>query len=119
MTVEEMFKQKDINFEMLYKGKKVKIYSLKTENVMFWFNDNNIYKMKKGWFEVLSRKDKYTLVLWDAEKKNYYYIKFDVKNNWLSNSFLCSDKQELFLGKQVLNYKRSLSQILSDIKKNN
>lgn len=118
MTVEEIFKQKDIVYEMIYMEKKVKIFSLKTKNIMFWLNDSNIYEMKRVWFDLLSQKDKYALVLWDACKKSYYYIKFDGKNNWLSNSFSCCDKQELFLGKQILNYKAGLSQIIIDTKKN-
>ena len=61
--------------------------------------------------------EKYILCLYDRKNNKYYYIKFPNKSNWLSGSFNSCGKEELFLGKQVLNNQSTIGNILVDLKK--
>ena len=118
MTINELLDKHDIKYESIKAEKGMNIFKVGTINVLFWINDGNTFKMKRTWFEILENNcEKYNLVLYDKKGKQYYYLKFTNKNNWLSGSFNNCDKPELFLGKQVLNNVSTLGNIVADLKR--
>lgn len=118
MTITELLNKYDIRHEKVKAEKGITLLKIKDTNVLFWINDSNMFKMKRQWFEILEKDCKqYILFLYDKKEKKYYYLKFLDKNNWFSSSFYGCDKPELYLGKQVLNYSKSLNQIVADLKK--
>lgn len=118
MTVKNILEQNKILFSIIYKDKKVEIIQIKDCKIIIWVNKGNIFKMDRKWFEKLSNNcSKYYTVLVDSINNQMFFIKFIEKNNWLSNSFSCCEKEEIFLGKQVLQYKSDMNKIISEIKK--
>lgn len=118
MTITEVFDKNQINYKRVKAEKNMILYKIGEMNVMVWINDGNSFKMKKSWFEILEGDcNQYSLFLCDKKNKQYYYIKFPNKNNWLSGSFKNCDKEELFLGKQVLNYSSTITKLLIDLKR--
>ena len=108
----------EIKNKKIGKDKNVNIFCVGKLNVLFWINEGKSFKMKREWFEILSNNcDQYALLLFDKKGKKYYYIKFRNKNNWISGSFNNCDKNELFLGKQILNYPSTIAQVITDIQK--
>ncbi len=118
MTITDVLKKYDIEHTVIAKTNQTIFLRLKSKTVLFWINEGNAFKMKRKWFELLQKEEKkYALVLCDKVNKKYYYLKFNEENNWLQNSFDNCDKDELFLGKQVLNELTTLNRIMMDIKK--
>lgn len=118
MTINELLDKHNIKYEKIKNDKGINLFKVGNTNVLFWINDGNAFKMKRKWFELLEENcEKYALFLYDKKSKQYYYIKFLNKNNWLSGSFDNCDKSELFLGKQVLNSPSTIGNILVDLKK--
>lgn len=118
MTINELLDKHNINYKKLKAEKGISLFSVGITNVFFWISEGNAFKMKRSWFELLENScESYALFLDDKKGKQYYYIKFLNKNNWLSGSFNNCDKSELFLGKQVLNSPSTLGNILIDLKK--
>ncbi len=118
MTVNELLNKHSIKHESIFSEKGIYIFSVGSTNVLFWINEGNSFKMKRDWFEILQKNcEKYVLCLYDRKNNKYYYIKFPNKNNWLSGSFNSCEKEELFLGKQVLNNQSTMGNILVDLKK--
>ena len=48
-----------------------------------------------------------------------HYLKLNKKVNWVKSCFATCDKDELFLGKQVLNYTSSIGKFITEMKKYN
>lgn len=118
MTINELLDKHNIKYEKIKAEKGISLFSVGKTNVLFWINEGNAFKMKRSWFELLEENcERYALFLYDKKAKQYYYIKFLNKNNWLSGSFNNCDKLELFLGKQVLNSPSTIGNILADLKK--
>ena len=118
MTIYELIEKNNIKYEIVKKGKEMNVFKVGTTNILFWINSGNTFKMKRDWFQIIEDNcEKYSLFLYDKSGKQYYYLKFPNKNNWLSGSFKSCDKSELFLGKQVLNSSSTLNNIIADIKK--
>ena len=118
MTVDELLNKHNIKHESILSEKGIYIFSVGSTNVLFWINEGNSFKMKRDWFKILQENcEKYILCLYDRKNNKYYYIKFPDKSNWLSGSFNSCGKEELFLGKQVLNNQSTIGNILVDLKK--
>ena len=118
MTVNELFDKNQIKYKRTQIDKGIALYKIGKLNVIIWINYGNIFKMERKCFDLLDKEcETYALFMCDKKNNQYYYIKFPNKNNWLSGSFRNSDKDELFLGKQVLNYPSTLGKLVVDLKK--
>lgn len=117
MTIEELFDKYNIEYTVIKKEQKIQLLKVNDYNLLIWINDNNLFKMHRKWFEQLENNcEKYALLLVDKSVKKNYYIKCKNKNNWVSQGFYNCNKNEIYLGKQVMNYEKSLAYIISDIK---
>lgn len=118
MTIYDLLEKHEIKCKRISGEKNINIFSVGKLNVIFWINDGNVFKMRRKWMEQLSNKcDEYALFLFDKKAKKYYYVKFRNKNNWLNVSYINCDKEELFLGKQILNYPSTIAKFIADVKK--
>ena len=85
---------------------------------MYIRNKTNAFKFPRELFYYLDNyKLPYTLLLEDTKERKVYFLEFKCENNWLSSSFHRCDKEELFLGKQVLNYQSNIGRIIDTILK--
>lgn len=117
MTIQELLKSNDIFFTVKYKEKNTLLLDISNYSVLVLLNNSSSFKMKRSLFEEMIKiSEKQIYILIDNTSKKYYFMKFPKANNWLSSGFYNCDKQELFLGKQVLNYQKSLSNIMSELK---
>ena len=81
MTINELFDKYNIRYEMKQQDKGIQLYKVGKINLLIWFNDGNIFKLKRKWFNVLTADgDKYSLLLFDKAAKKYYYLKFNQRN---------------------------------------
>lgn len=118
MTINELLDKHGVDYNKCKLDGNASILHIHNTNVLFWINDSNIFNMKRKWFDKLEDDcDNYALFLLDKSNKQYYYLHFSSKTNWLSNSFNNTDKPSLFLGKQILNYPHTLSKIISELKR--
>lgn len=117
MTIQELLKTKEIEFVPKYKEKNILVVNISDYSVLIWINNNNTFKMKRSILEEMNNvSEKQVYFLIDNTAKKYYFMKFPKSNNWLTSGFYNCDKDELFLGKQVLNNQKPLSNIISELK---
>jgi len=118
VTINELFDEYNIKYEVTKRDKGIQLYKIGKTNLLIWLNDGNVFKLKREWFNALiTGGDRYSLLLIDKTVKKYYYLKFNQRNNWFSEGFLNCDKTEIFLGKQVLNYEKTMNLIITDLVK--
>lgn len=118
MTIQELFKANEINYKVKHKENNISLLEISNYSVLIWINNNSSFKMKRNLLKEMNKiSEKQVYLLIDSTTKKYYFMKFPKANNWLTSGFYNCNKDELFLGKQVLNNQTSLSNIISEIKK--
>ena len=117
MTLYEVLDKYQINYKRIAVGKNINLFNVGKTNVAFMINNGNVFKMTRKTYEILtSNCEDLFIVLLDSKNKKYYAIKLKL-NNWLTSGFKNCDKNELFLGKQVLNYPTTLNRVITELKK--
>lgn len=117
MTIGELLTKHDIKFIPMKKIDNINMLKIGDSGVLVWFNNSNTFKLKRkvhDEFSKISNKQVYLLI--DTLNKKYYYMKFPTTRNWLTEGFYNCDKNEIFLGKQVMNYSRTLTQVIAELK---
>ncbi|MCH1950936.1 hypothetical protein MCJ35_17160 [Enterocloster sp. OA13] len=74
--------------------------------------------MERDIFEYLDgNKLPYSVLLYNISKEQLYYIDLPKENNWVKSCFMTCDKEKIFLGKQVLNSRIDIKELVAKIKK--
>jgi len=95
----------------------IDIYKIKDKvNILHLCGKSSTFSMERDLFYYINNQQlSYALLLENVKDKKVFFIEFKNKNNWLSSSFSSSDKEELFLGKQIMNYPSSYEKVLSGL----
>ena len=118
MTIFEVLDKYDICYTKIGNTMKANMFSVGNINCLFKVNKGNVFKLDRKTFDILRNDcEEYRIILFDSVNKKYYYLKLKNNNNWLSGGFDNCQKDELFLGKQVLNYQNTINSILTELKR--
>ena len=98
----------------------IKLYKIgekKPINVAAIYNSNNIFMVDRDLFFYLNnQKENYSFLLFDTSEKKTYYLEFKNKTNWLASAFERTNKEKLYFGKVVLNYKTNEVELMKKLK---
>lgn len=73
MTVIGLLDKYNVPYTRIKSDKAFTLFKVGETNVLFWINDNNVFKMKRKWFELLENDCKqYVLFLYDKQEKKYF-----------------------------------------------
>lgn len=87
-------------------------------HIFYLQSKNNQFIVERDLFEYLdSNKLPYSFLLYDSTSRKYYFLDLARKNNWVKSCFDTCNKDEIFLGKQVLNNGVNLEWFINYIKK--
>lgn len=104
--MEELLTKWKIEYKKIDEEKNLRLFKIKSKiHLLYMENKGNQFLISRDFFEYLdSNSLPYTILLHDISKDKYYYLELRKANNWIKSCFATCDKDEIFLGKQVLNY---------------
>ena len=101
MKIENLLENIGLDFKIVDETKKLKIIKIPSK-----------FLIDRETFEYLDANSlPYCLLLQDITKNKYYYISLKKENNWIKSCFAGCDKEEIYLGKQVLNAQIQLEEL--------
>ncbi len=112
-NLEELLKKLHIEYKKMDHEGNYTIYKLnENKNLLLIENSNNQFKLSRDWFDYLDFNSlPYAILLMDKAEGVLYYLSLEKKVNWVKSCFETCDKDELFLGKQILNSKISVEDL--------
>ncbi|KXL53615.1 MULTISPECIES: hypothetical protein [Bacillota] len=113
MKIENLLENIGLDFKIVDETKKLKIIKIPSKlHICFMIQKGNQFLIDRETFEYLDANSlPYCLLLQDITKNKYYYISLEKENNWIKSCFAGCDKEEIYLGKQVLNAQIQLEEL--------
>lgn len=104
--IENILAQEKIEYKKIDEDKGVKLYKFNSKSHLLYIKSKgNQFLLTRDFFEYLdSNSLPYSILLHDIQKNKLYYLELRKDNNWIKSCFATCDKEEIYLGKQVLNY---------------
>ena len=104
--IEKIFAQKKIEYKKIDEEDEVKLYKINSKcHLLYIKNKGNQFLMHRDFFEYLdSNSLPYKILLHDIKKDKFYYLELEKVSNGIKSCFATCNKEEIYLGKQVLNY---------------
>lgn len=115
--MEDILKKHKIAYKIIDEETNIKLLKINSKlHVLCIYNKNNKFTMERDYYEYLDGNSiPYSVFLKDTSTGRMYYLDFTRGFNWVKGCFESCDKDELFLGKQVLNSEISEVQLLSKL----
>lgn len=97
----------------------VKLLFLDNETILaIIINKKNVFKInRKQFYRIDDELLPYGFLLIDSTQKNMYFMKYKEPNNQLRYAFDSTKKDEIYFGKEILQNKIKLNELLSNIEK--
>lgn len=117
MKIEDLIKT--IDYKVIDEDEDFKIFKIANKrHVLYLERKNNIFNLERDLFEYLdNNKLPYSLLLHDKSKDKYYYLELAKEVNWVKSCFKTCSKDQIYLGKQVLNYQVKTTQLMQKFRK--
>lgn len=105
LKIEEILKNEKIGYKVIDEDTNVKILKVEAKIHIFCMESKgNQFVINRDYFEYLdSNSLPYNLFLQDILNHKNYYIELPKAHNWVKSCFETCDKENIYLGKQVLN----------------
>lgn len=116
--LQKLFHDEKIEYKLLDSDSNIKLYKVSSKCLILYIkNYGNQFTLNRDFFEYLDGNSlPYKLLLHDAKAKKIYFLELKKENNWVKSCFATCDKDEIFLGKQVLNYSISKEMLAKKLK---
>ena len=110
---------KTINYKIIDEDDDFTILKIADKrHILYLERKNNIFCLDRDLFEYLdNNKLPYSLLLYDKSNDKYYYLELDKKVNWIKSCFNTCTKDQIHLGKQVLNYQIQVTSLVQKLQK--
>lgn len=105
MTIEKLIEKAKMEYKEIDAENNYKIIKIADKmNLLYLYCESDQFILNRDLFEYLDKnKLSYVIVLQNIIKKRWYYLQLRKENNWLKSCFETCDKEDLYLGKQVMN----------------
>ena len=103
MKIEELLKS--IDYKVIDEDDDFKIFKIAAKRHMLYLErKDNVFSLERDLFDYLDNNNlPYSLLLHDKSKNKYYYLDLSKGINWIRSCFNTCTKDQIYLGKQVLN----------------
>ncbi len=117
--IEKILKSEKIPYKLIDEDDNFKLVKINSKLHLFYLhNKGNQFLMERDFFDYLdSNTIPYSILCQDDNNGKYYYLKLNKKVNWIKSCFETCDKDEIYLGKQVLNAQITESTLRTELKK--
>lgn len=119
MKIEQMLTKSNIDFKLLDAEDNYKLLKVGNKiNLLQLTSKDDTFLLSRDLFDYLDgNKLSYAILLLNKSKEKWYYLKLRKENNWIKSSFATCDKEDIYLGKQVLNSVVAEAEICKKIEK--
>lgn len=103
--VEQLLQSVKIPYKLIDEDSGFKLVKVNSKlHILYLYTKGNRFLMERDFFEYIDGNSiPYSILCHDTSAKKIYYLKLNKKANWVKSCFETSDKDQLFLGKSVLN----------------
>lgn len=103
--IEKNLTQWKIEYKKVDEEKSVELFKIKSKYHMLYIKSRgNQFMLNRDYFEYMdSNSIPYVILLHDILKEKYYFLELKKDNNWIKSCFATCDKDNIYLGKQILN----------------
>lgn len=119
MILQKIFKEENIDYKIIDEDVNVVLYKINSKlHILCIESKNGQFLLHRDFFDYLNNNRlPYAIFLNDFRRKKYYYLELPKENNWIKSSFKTCQKDEIYLGKQVLNAQITLEGLKAKIQK--
>lgn len=119
MNLQRILKDNNIPFKQIDKDEEYTVLKINNKIMLLCVEEKgNIFKLHRDYYDYIEGNSlPYMIVLCDIKNKKSYLLDLTKGVNWVKNSFESCDKDELFLGKQILNYSINESDLIKALKR--
>lgn len=105
MNLARLLTKNSISFKQLDKDGKYTIIKIENKLLVLCIEERgNIFKLHRDYYDYIACNSlPYMILLNDTKNKKDYLLNLTKEVNWVKGSFESCDKDEIFLGKQVIN----------------
>ena len=113
MKIENLLEDIGLEFKIIDELNGIKIIKVIDKmHICFISRKGNQFIVDRDTFDYLDFNIlPYCLLLNDTMQNKFYYIPLNKENNWVKSCFVSCDKEEIYLGKQVLNHQIDLQEL--------
>lgn len=117
--LEKLLKNAHVEYKVIDEDNGFKLIKVNSKlHILYLYRKGNQFLMERDLFEYLDGNSiPYSILCHDISKNAIYYLKLNKKVNWVKSCFATCDKDELFLGKNVLNARITQEQFVEEMKK--
>ena len=117
--IEKILKDNGVSYKKIDEDGNIKIFKINGKlHILYIHNKGNRFLLERDFFEYIDENSiPYCILCADDAKGDMYYLKLNKSNNWVKSCFATCDKDSIYLGKQVLNYKIEQSSLINELKK--
>lgn len=105
MKIEDLLKNIGVEFKVIDEIGSKKIIKIPTKlHICFISQKGNQFRIDRDTFDYLDVNSlPYCFILEDTVQNKYFYLSLEKEHNWVKSCFLGCQKEDIYLGKQVLN----------------
>ena len=105
LMVEQLLQSTNIPYKLIDEDDGLKLVKINSKlHILYLYRKGNQFLMDRDFFDYLDGNSiPYSILCHDTLNKKLYYLKLNKNTNWIKSCFKTSDKDQLFLGKNVLN----------------
>lgn len=117
IEIENLLKNVGIEFKLIDELKNIKIIKVPGKlNICFINQKGNQFVIDRDTFDYLDANSlPYCLLLYDITQDKYFYIPLKKEVNWVKSCFSGCSKEEIYLGKQVLNAEIKVEKLKNEL----
>ena len=117
MKIENLLENIGLDYKIIDETPNIKIIKIPTKlNICFLTQKGNQFLFDRDTFEYLEANSlPYCLLLQDITQNKYFYIPLKKETNWVKSCFAGCEKEEIYLGKQVLNAQIQFQELIDTL----
>lgn len=103
--IEKILLQEKIDYKKIDEEQNVKLFKISSKYHLLYLNSKgNQFLLNRDFFEYLDANNlPYAILLHNLKGNKYYFLELKKDYNWIKSCFASCDKDDIYLGKQVLN----------------
>lgn len=119
MNLKNILDKNRINYKVLDEDDNFNLFKIDDKLLLLYLNNNTSdFVLDRDIFDYIDgNKLVYSILLENRTNSKLFYLQFPNKNNWIKGSFQSCDKQEIHLGKIVLNSQITITEFVTSLKK--
>ena len=116
--IEKLLSTNQIPYKLIDEDRGLKLVKVNSNiHILYLYGKGTKFLMGRDFFDYLDGNTiPYAILCHDTLSNNLYYLKLNKKANWLKSCFETCDKDEIYLGKNVLNSRMTKDEIIKEIR---